>query len=70
MQITPEISGKIKLLRLPLIIGIVTIHSSINPVGYADNFSRLLFRALGAVPAWLFCLFFQDFCFSEILTYR
>ena len=38
MEITPEISGKIKLLRLPLIIGIVTIHSYINPVGYADKF--------------------------------
>ncbi len=38
MQITPEISARIKLLRLPLIIGIVTIHSSLNPVGYADKF--------------------------------
>jgi fucose 4-O-acetylase-like acetyltransferase len=41
MEITPEISGKIKVLRLPLIIGILTIHSYITPVGYADKFFQV-----------------------------
>lgn len=70
MQITPEISGKIKLLRLPLIIGIVTIHSSINPVGYADKFFQIFIASTwgGSCVAFLFILsgflFFINFNLS------
>ena len=70
MQITPEISGKIKLLRLPLIIGIVTIHSSINPVGYADQFFQTFILSTwgGSCVAFLFILsgflFFRNFNLS------
>lgn len=70
MQITPEISGKIKLLRLPLIIGIVTIHSSINSVGYADKFFQTFIASTwgGSCVAFLFILsgflFFRNFNLS------
>lgn len=70
MQITPEISGKIKLLRLPLIIGIVTIHSYINPVGYADKFFQTFISSTwgGSCVAFLFILsgflFFRNFNLS------
>jgi hypothetical protein len=70
MQITPEISGKIKLLRLPLIIGIVTLHSSINPVGYADFFFQKFMSNIwgGSCVAFLFILsgflFFKNFNLS------
>ena len=70
MQITPEISGKIKLLRLPLIIGIVTIHSSIKPVGYADQFFQIFISITWgrSCLAFLFILsgflFFQNFNLS------
>jgi len=70
MQITPEVSGKIKLLRLPLIIGIVTIHSSISPVGYADKFFQTFIASTwgGSCVAFLFILsgflFFINFNLS------
>jgi fucose 4-O-acetylase-like acetyltransferase len=70
MQITPEVSEKIKLLRLPLIIGIVTIHSYINPVGYADNFFQTFILSTwgGSCVAFLFILsgflFFRNFNLS------
>jgi fucose 4-O-acetylase-like acetyltransferase len=70
MQITPEISGKIKFLRLPLIIGIVTIHSSINPVGYADKFFQSFISNIwgGSSVSFLFILsgflFFRNFNLS------
>ncbi|MEG4801626.1 acyltransferase [Microcoleus sp. ARI1-B5] len=75
MLITPEISGRIKLLRLPLIIGIVTIHSSINSVGYADNFFQTLIAGTwgGSCVAFLFILsgflFFRNFNLS-LNSYR
>jgi hypothetical protein len=70
MQITPEISEKIKFLRLPLIIGIVTIHSSINPVGYVDRFFQTFISSTwgGSCVAFLFVLsgflFFRNFNLS------
>lgn len=70
MQITPEISCRIKLLRLPLIVGIVTIHSSINSVGYADKFFQTLIAGTwgGSCVAFLFMLsgflFFRNFNLS------
>jgi hypothetical protein len=70
MQITPEISCRIKLLRLPLIVGIVTIHSSINSVGYADKFFQTLIAGTwgGSCVAFLFILsgflFFRNFNLS------
>jgi fucose 4-O-acetylase-like acetyltransferase len=70
MQITPEVSGKIKLLRLPLIIGIVTIHSSINPVGSADKFFQSFISNIwgGSSVSFLFILsgflFFRNFNLS------
>ena len=70
MQITPEVSGKIKLLRLPLIIGIVTIHSYINYVGYADKFFQTFISSTwgGSCVAFLFILsgflFFRNFSLS------
>jgi len=70
MQITPEISCRIKLLRLPLIIGIVTIHSSINPVGYTDKFFQSFIAGTwgGSCVAFLFILsgflFFRNFNLS------
>jgi hypothetical protein len=81
MEITPEISAKIKFLRLPLIIGIVTIHSSINPVGYADNFFQTFIASTwgGSCVAFLFVLsgflFFINFnlslnCYLEKLKSR
>jgi len=75
MQITPEISGKIKLLRLPLIIGIITIHSPIKPVGYADKFFQTFIASTWGGPcvAFLFILsgflFFQNFNLS-LNSYR
>lgn len=81
MQITPEISCRIKLLRLPLIVGIVTIHSSINSVGYADKFFQTLIAGTwgGSCVAFLFILsgflFFRNFnlslnCYKEKLQSR
>ena len=70
MEITPEVSGKIKLLRLPLIIGIVTIHSYINPVGYADKFFQTFISSTwgGSCVPFLFTLsgflFFRNFNLS------
>jgi len=70
MEITPEISGKIKFLRLPIIIGIVTIHSSINPVGYADKFFQTFIASTwgGSCVLFLFILsgflFFRNFNLS------
>jgi hypothetical protein len=70
MEITPEVSGKIKLLRLPLIIGIVTIHSYINSVGYAEKFFQTFISSTwgGSCVAFLFILsgflFFRNFSFS------
>ena len=70
MQITPEISCRIKLLRLPLIIGIVTIHSSLVPVGYADQFFQTFIAGTwgGSCVAFLFILsgflFFRNFNLS------
>jgi len=70
MQITPEISGKIKLLRLPLIIGIVALHSCIKPVGYADKFFQIFIADTwgGSCVAFLFILsgflFFLNFNLS------
>ena len=70
MQITPEVSGKIKFLRLPLIIGIVTIHSYINPVGYADKFFQTFISSTwgGCCVPFLFSLsgflFFRNFNLS------
>ncbi|HAT13282.1 MAG TPA: hypothetical protein DCS91_06675 [Microcoleaceae bacterium UBA11344] len=70
MQITPEISGRIKLLRLPIIIGIVTIHSSIESVGYADKFFQTFIAGTwgGSCVAFLFIvsgfLFFRTFNLS------
>ena len=70
MQITPEISSKIKLLRLPLIIGIITIHSYINSVGYADQFFQTFIAGTwgGSCVAFLFIisgfLFFRNFNLS------
>ena len=71
MEITPEVSGKIKLLRLPLIIGIVTIHSYINPVGYADKFFQTFISSTrGGLLRTFFVYSFRISVFSEILTYR
>lgn len=70
MQITPEISRRITLLRLPIIIGIVTIHSSLNSVGYADKFFQSFISGVwgGSCVAFLFIvsgfLFFQNFNLS------
>lgn len=70
MQITPEISGKIKFLRLPLIIGIITLHSSLNSVGYADQFLQTFISSTwgGSCVAFLFILsgflFFINFNLS------
>ena len=70
MQITPEISRRIKLLRLPIIIGIVTIHSSINSVGYTDKFLQIFIAGVwgGSCVAFLFIvsgfLFFGNFNLS------
>ena len=70
MQITSEVSGKIKLLRLPLIIGIVTVHSYINPVGYADRFFQTFIASTwgGSCVVFLFILsgflFFRNFNLS------
>ncbi|MCU0545833.1 MAG: acyltransferase [Oscillatoriaceae cyanobacterium Prado104] len=70
MQITPEISCRIKLLRLPLIIGIVTIHSSLVTVGYPDNFFQTFIAGTWGGPcvAFLFVisgfLFFRNFNLS------
>ncbi|MEG3846884.1 acyltransferase [Microcoleus sp. herbarium19] len=70
MQITPEVSHRIKVLRLPLIIGIVTIHSSLVPVGYTDKFFQIFIAGTwgGSCVAFLFILsgflFFRNFKFS------
>ncbi len=70
MQITPEVSCRIKLLRLPLIIGIVTIHSTLVPLGYADNFFQIFISGTwgGSCVAFLFILsgllFFNNFNLS------
>ena len=70
MEITPEISARIKLLRLPLIIGIVTFHSTINAVGYADKFFQNFIASTwgGSCVAFLFILsgflFFRNFNLS------
>ena len=70
MQITPEVSEKIKLLRLPLIIGIVAFHSLMKPVGYADNFFQIFIASTwgGSCVAFLFILsgflFFRNFNLS------
>jgi fucose 4-O-acetylase-like acetyltransferase len=70
MQITPEISCRIKLLRLPLIVGIVTIHSSLVPVGYPDKFFQAFIAGTwgGSCVAFLFILsgflFFRNFNLS------
>ena len=70
MQITPQVSCRIKLLRLPLIIGIVTIHSSIVPLGYADKFFQTFIAGTwgGSCVAFLFILsgflFFRNFNLS------
>jgi hypothetical protein len=70
MQITPEISARIKFLRLPLIIGIVTFHSTINSVGYADKFFQKFIASTwgGSCVAFLFIisgfLFFRNFNLS------
>jgi Acyltransferase family len=70
MQITPEVSSRIQLLRLPLIIGIVTIHSSLVPLGYADNFFQTFIAGTwgGSCVAFLFILsgflFFRNFNLS------
>ncbi len=70
MQITPEISAKIKFLRLPLIIGIVTLHSTINSVGYADKFFQTFISETwgGSAMPFLFIisgfLFFRNFNLS------
>jgi Acyltransferase family len=70
MQITPEISRRIKLLRLPIIIGIVTIHSSIKSVGYTDKFFQIFIAGVwgGSCVAFLFIisgfLFFRNFNLS------
>jgi len=70
MEITPEISATIKLLRLPLIIGIVAFHSSINSVAYADKFFQNFIASTwgGSCVAFLFILsgflFFRNFNLS------
>lgn len=70
MQITPEVSCRIKVLRLPLIIGIVTIHSSLVPLGYADQFFQIFISGTwgGSCVAFLFTLsgflFFRNFKLS------
>jgi hypothetical protein len=70
MEITPEISGKIKFLRLPLIIGIVTLHSTIKAVGYADQFFQTFISETwgGSGVPFLFIisgfLFFRNFNLS------
>lgn len=70
MEITPEISARIKLLRLPLIIGIVTLHSTINAVGYADQFFQTFISGTwgGSAVSFLFIisgfLFFRNFNLS------
>jgi len=70
MEITPEISARIKLLRLPLIIGIVTLHSTINSVGYADQFFQTFISGTwgGSAVSFLFTisgfLFFRNFNLS------
>jgi hypothetical protein len=70
MEITPEISARIKLLRLPLIIGIVTLHSTINAVGYADKFFQNCISGTwgGSAVPFLFVisgfLFFRNFNLS------
>jgi Acyltransferase family len=70
MQITPEVSCRIKLLRLPLIIGIVTIHSSLVPLGYTDHFFQTFIAGTwgGSCVAFLFILsgflFFRNFNLS------
>ena len=70
MEITPEISGKIKLLRLPLIIGIVAYHSPTMSVGYADKFFQVFIANTwgGSCVAFLFILsgflFFRNFNLS------
>jgi hypothetical protein len=65
MEITPEISGKIKLLRLPLIIGILTIHSYITPVGYADKFFQIFI-----LSTWGACCVPLLFIISGFLFFR
>lgn len=70
MQITPEVSCRIKLLRLPLIIGIVTIHSSIVSLGSTDKFFQTFIAGTwgGSCVAFLFILsgflFFRNFNLS------
>ncbi|MEG3957079.1 acyltransferase family protein [Microcoleus sp. herbarium2] len=70
MEITPAISARIKLLRLPLIIGIVTVQSYINPVGYADKFFQIFILSTwgSSCVAFLFILskflFFINFSLS------
>jgi hypothetical protein len=70
MEITPEISARIKLLRLPLIIGIVTLHSTIKAVGYADQFFQTFISGTwgGSAVSFLFTisgfLFFKNFNLS------
>ncbi|MGL5060258.1 MAG: acyltransferase family protein [Microcoleus sp.] len=70
MQITPEVSHRIKLLRLPLIIGIVTIHASLDTVGYPDKFFQTFIAGTwgGSCVAFLFALsgflFFRNFNLS------
>jgi hypothetical protein len=70
MQITPELSGKIKFLRLPLTIGIVAYHSPTMSVAYADIFfQNFMANALGGSCVHFFFiisgfLFFQNFNLS------
>ena len=65
MEITPEISGRIKLLRLPLIIGILTIHLYVGPVGYADKFFQTFI-----VNTWGHCCVPFMFIISGFLFFR
>jgi peptidoglycan/LPS O-acetylase OafA/YrhL len=70
MEITPELSKKIKFLRLPLIIGIVAYHSPTMSVGYADAFfQNFMANAWGGSCVHFFFilsgfLFFQNFNLS------
>jgi surface polysaccharide O-acyltransferase-like enzyme len=63
MQITPEISGKIKLLRFPLIIGIITIHSAMNSVGYADQLFQTFIASTWGDPCVPFLFILSGFLF-------
>ena len=67
MQVTSEVSSRIKILRFPLIVGIVFIHAQLQNVGEVTKFTQTLIYysvAQLAVPLFFIIsgfLFFRDF---------